>query len=78
LHWRGRYRLKETFAGFQTLVRDGLIKAWGVSNFDVGDMEELASLPGGDAVATNQVLFEDAGGPFFPSPSCSRWPASPR
>jgi diketogulonate reductase-like aldo/keto reductase len=38
-------------------MRDGLIKAWGVSNFDVGDMEELAALPGGDAVATNQVLY---------------------
>jgi diketogulonate reductase-like aldo/keto reductase len=57
LHWRGRYPLKETLAGFQVLVRDGLIKAWGVSNFDAGDMEELAALPGGDAVATNQVLY---------------------
>jgi diketogulonate reductase-like aldo/keto reductase len=57
LHWRGRYPLKDTLAGFQTLQRDGLIKAWGVSNFDVGDMEELAALPGGAAVATNQVLY---------------------
>ena len=57
LHWRGRYPLKETLAGFQALLRDGLIKAWGVSNFDVDDMEELAALPGGDAVATNQVLY---------------------
>jgi diketogulonate reductase-like aldo/keto reductase len=57
LHWRGRYPLKETLAGFQVLVRDGLIKAWGVSNFDAGDIEELAALPGGDAVATNQVLY---------------------
>jgi diketogulonate reductase-like aldo/keto reductase len=56
LHWRGRYPLRETLAGFQALLRDGLIKAWGVSNFDVDDMEELAALPGGDAVATNQVL----------------------
>jgi diketogulonate reductase-like aldo/keto reductase len=57
LHWRGRYPLKETLAGFQMLVRDGSIRAWGVSNFDVDDMEELAVLPGGDAVATNQVLY---------------------
>ena len=57
LHWRGRYRLKETLAGFQALMRDDLIKAWGVSNFDAGDMEELAALPGGGAVATNQVLY---------------------
>jgi len=57
LHWPGRYKLKDTLAGFQTLLREGLIKAWGVSNFDVADMEELAALPGGDAVATNQVLY---------------------
>jgi diketogulonate reductase-like aldo/keto reductase len=57
LHWRGRYKLKDTLAGFQALTRDGLIKAWGVSNFDVGDMEELAALPGGVAAATNQVLY---------------------
>jgi len=56
LHWRGRYPLKETLAGFQALLRDGSIKAWGVSNFDADDMEELAALPGG-AVATNQVLY---------------------
>ena len=57
LHWRGRYKLKDTLAGFQALQRDGLIKAWGVSNFDVGDMEELAALPGGGGAATNQVVY---------------------
>ena len=57
LHWRGPHPLKETLAGFETLHDDGLIKAWGVSNFDVGDMEELFALPGGGAVATNQVLY---------------------
>ena len=57
LHWRGRYKLKDTLAAFQSLAKDGLIKACGVSNFDVGDMEELAALPGGTAVATNQVLY---------------------
>ena len=57
LHWRGRYKLKDTLAAFQSLTKDGRIKAWGVSNFDVGDMEELAALPGGTAVATNQVLY---------------------
>jgi diketogulonate reductase-like aldo/keto reductase len=55
-HWPGRNPLKETLAGFQTLMREGLIEAWDVS-FDVGDMEELAALPGGDAVASNQVLY---------------------
>jgi len=57
LHWRGPHPLKETLAGFEALRRDGLIKAWGVSNFDVDDMEELMALPGGNAVATNQVLY---------------------
>jgi diketogulonate reductase-like aldo/keto reductase len=57
LHWRGSYPLRETLAGFQALANDGLIKAWGVRNFAVADMEELLALPGGDAVATNQVLY---------------------
>ena len=57
LHWRGRYPLKETLSAFQTLHREGLIAAWGVSNFDVRDMEELVSLPGGGQVATKQVLY---------------------
>ncbi len=57
LHWRGRFALRDTLAGFEALLGDGLIRYWGVSNFDVGDMEELAALPGGDRVATNQVLY---------------------
>ena len=57
LHWRGRFPLKETLAGFEALMAAELIRAWGVSNFDVTDMEELVLLPGGDAVTTNQVLY---------------------
>jgi len=57
LHWRGRIPLAETIAAFETLRRDGKIARWGVSNFDVDDMEELWALPGGDACATNQVLY---------------------
>ena len=57
LHWRGNHPLSETLAGFEALLRDGLIKSWGVSNFDVEDMEELLALPGGGAVAANQVLY---------------------
>jgi len=57
LHWRGEHPLTETLAGFQELMRDGSIAAWGVSNFGVDDMEELVALPGGDAVATNQVVY---------------------
>lgn len=57
LHWRSGTPLEETLAGFETLVRDGKIRHWGVSNFDLADMDELFGLPGGANVATNQVLF---------------------
>lgn len=57
LHWRGRHPLSETVDAFETLKRSGAIGAWGVSNFDVDDMEELLAVPGGKACATNQVLY---------------------
>jgi len=57
LHWRGRHPLAETVEGLETLKRSGAIGAWGVSNFDVDDMEELLAVPGGEACATNQVLY---------------------
>jgi diketogulonate reductase-like aldo/keto reductase len=57
LHWRGGTPLEETLSGFETLVRQGKIRHWGVSNFDLDDMEQLLHLPGGVSVQTNQVLF---------------------
>jgi len=57
LHWRERVPLVETLEAFDSLVRSGAIRYWGVSNFDVTDMEELWGLPGGQSVATNQVLY---------------------
>jgi diketogulonate reductase-like aldo/keto reductase len=57
LHWRGRYPLRDTVEAFQRLQRQGKIRSWGVSNFDVDDMEELFAVPGGDACAANQVLY---------------------
>ena len=57
LHWRGSTPLEETLEGFATLVDNGKIRHWGVSNFDRDDMEELVSVPGGEAVATDQVLY---------------------
>jgi diketogulonate reductase-like aldo/keto reductase len=57
LHWRGRVPLAETLAGFADLVDAGAIRYWGVSNFDRDDMEQLYGLPGGAAVATDQVLY---------------------
>lgn len=57
LHWRGRTPFVETIEAFEKLQRDGKIRRWGVSNMDVHDMKELLRAPGGDAVATNQVLY---------------------
>ena len=57
LHWRGRYPLRETVDAFRHLLDQGRIRAWGVSNFDVDDMEELFAVPGGEACAANQVLY---------------------
>jgi diketogulonate reductase-like aldo/keto reductase len=57
LHWRGSVPLAETLEIFGTLQRQGKIRHYGVSNFDVADMEELWRLAGGDAAAANQVLY---------------------
>jgi diketogulonate reductase-like aldo/keto reductase len=57
LHWRGAVRLEETLEAFDALLRAGKIRYWGVSNLDTADMEELVALPGGGAVATDQVLY---------------------
>lgn len=59
LHWRGSVPLSDTLEGFDVLVRDGKIRRWGVSNFDMDDMEELAGrdTPARAPVATNQVLY---------------------
>ena len=56
-HWRGSIPLRETVEGLETLKKDGLIRAWGVSNFDTDDMEELFSIPGGENCQVNQVLY---------------------
>lgn len=57
LHWRGEHALSATVAGFETLRQAGKIGAWGVSNFDTDDMQELASVPGGENCAANQILY---------------------
>jgi diketogulonate reductase-like aldo/keto reductase len=57
LHWRGSPPLRDTLKAFAALKRDGKIRHWGVSNFDMSDMEELWALPGGKECATNQVLY---------------------
>ena len=57
LHWRGEHPLADTVEAFEQLKADGMIGAWGVSNFDTDDMEELVSVPGGQNVAANQILY---------------------
>jgi len=57
LHWRGQVPLAETVEAFQSLVQAGKILTWGVSNFDPRDLADLAQAPGGDGVATDQVLY---------------------
>jgi diketogulonate reductase-like aldo/keto reductase len=57
LHWRGSVPLEETLAAFETLVRQGKILAWGVSNFDVPDLAEVAAIAGAGHPACNQVLY---------------------
>jgi diketogulonate reductase-like aldo/keto reductase len=57
LHWRGGVPLAETLEAFTELKQDGKILDYGVSNFDVDDMEAAAALAGGEAIATNQVLY---------------------
>jgi diketogulonate reductase-like aldo/keto reductase len=60
LHWRGPAPLAETVEGFGALAQRGLIRHWGVSNLDVGELEELVAVPGGAAVQTDQVLYNPA------------------
>ena len=57
LHWRGSHPLEETIAAFDTLVSAGKILSWGVSNFDVDDLDEAAKIAGAGHPACNQVLY---------------------
>ncbi len=57
LHWRGGANLAEAVAGFEDLRHDGLIRYWGVSNFDAADLADLWRTPGGDACSVNQLLY---------------------
>ncbi|ESY83526.1 hypothetical protein X740_00495 [Mesorhizobium sp. LNHC221B00] len=57
LHWPGSVPLAETVEAFEALKKAGKIRHWGVSNFDIEEMEDLAGLPNGGNVQTNQVLY---------------------
>jgi len=57
LHWPGSYPLAETFAAFEELQSAGKIRWFGVSNFDVSDLEEALSIVGDGRIACNQILY---------------------
>ena len=57
LHWRGRHPLEDTIAAFEKLQQAGKILSWGVSNFDVPDLEEAAAIAGKNRLVCNQVLY---------------------
>ena len=57
LHWRGRISLSETVECMEKAKKDGLIKDWGVSNFDIDDMKDLETVKDGDKCVLNQVLY---------------------
>jgi diketogulonate reductase-like aldo/keto reductase len=57
LHWPGPHPIAETVAGFERLVADGKVLRWGVSNFDVDDLDAMAAVDGGARCAGNQVYY---------------------
>lgn len=57
LHWRGTTPLTETIGGLRELQREGLIRDYGVSNFDVADVNEAHAVRGGKGVVANEVLY---------------------
>jgi diketogulonate reductase-like aldo/keto reductase len=57
LHWRGEHPLEGTIEAFEALRTAGKIRAWGVSNFDVADLEQAVAIAGEGRIACNQVLY---------------------
>jgi diketogulonate reductase-like aldo/keto reductase len=57
LHWRGSHPLEETIAAFEQLKHQGKILSWGVSNFDVSDLDSVLKIAGEGHLVCNQVLY---------------------
>jgi len=57
LHWRGTTPMAETIATLRDLKNEGLIKDYGVSNFDTADLTEACAVPGGQGIVANEVLY---------------------
>lgn len=57
LHWPGETPLAETLSGLAALKQAGLIRGYGLSNFDTPALKTARALPGGQAIAANEVLY---------------------
>jgi diketogulonate reductase-like aldo/keto reductase len=57
LHWPGPHPLGDTIAAFEQLVQEEKIRSWGLSNFDVDELEEALAIAGPRRIACNQVLY---------------------
>ncbi|MBQ8966104.1 aldo/keto reductase [Ruminococcus sp.] len=57
LHWRGGVDMQDMVDNMEILVRDGLIRHWGVSNFDTHEMEELLACKNGANCFCDQILY---------------------
>jgi len=57
IHWRGSEPLEESFSALEKLKQDGKIRSYGVSNFDVSDLEEAVAITGPGKLVCNQVLY---------------------
>jgi diketogulonate reductase-like aldo/keto reductase len=57
LHWPGQHPLEDTFEAFDQLEREGKVRSWGVSNFDVDDLDAALAVAGPGRLACNQVLY---------------------
>jgi diketogulonate reductase-like aldo/keto reductase len=57
LHWRGPHPLEETIEAFEDLRAQEKILAWGVSNFDVEDLDEVLDIIDIRLMACNQVVY---------------------
>jgi diketogulonate reductase-like aldo/keto reductase len=57
LHWRGKWRMADTFAAFDQLEKAGKIRGWGVSNFDHEELDRALAIVGPDRIACNQVYY---------------------
>ncbi|ATB34993.1 aldo/keto reductase [Cystobacter fuscus] len=57
LHWPGAHPLEGTVRAFERLMREGKVRSWGVSNFDVDELEEVLAIAGPGRIACNQVLY---------------------